>query len=375
MTERKQPDIDHRQCLRDKRVCVTGRFVSMTHTEIRQVVEACGGQCIHRLPRGSAILVVGGDGWPTMHDGSPSAAFRRARSLRALGYPIEFLDENEFLKLVGLLQHDRQLHGQLTMAEVSAALGIPAPRLRRWLRLGILQPARTIHRFPFFDFHKVSDARKLCDLLSKGAKLSEIRDGMEQVQACLPDRELPFSQLDSLQHDGRLLVRMGRNLVELNGQLRFDFHSDDPCETILIPQTADDAEALFDEALALEDAGCLDRAADVYRQAIQRDPDDPVLRFNLGNVLFGLGQIDQSAASYRAALDRDPSYAEAWNNLGNVLARQQHWEDAANAFRCALQLVPGYSDARDNLNRILSVERGPALEARVLSIETGRRIC
>ena len=40
--------------------------------------------------------------------------------------------------------------------------------------MGLLEPTRTVHRFPFFDFHKVSDAKRLCDLLSKGAKLTEI---------------------------------------------------------------------------------------------------------------------------------------------------------------------------------------------------------
>ena len=350
-----QPNDHNDQPLRDKRVCVTGRALAMTHAEIGELVQACGGQFIRTLPRGAAMLVVGDNGWPAGEDGSPTATFRRARELRARGYPIEFLTESEFFERVGLVERDAELRGQLTMADVARVLGIPAPRLRRWLRMGLLQPTKTVHRFPFFDFQKVSDARKLCDLLSHGVKLAEIRHGMEQVHSCLPDRELPFSQLDMLQHDGQLLVRINGSLVELNGQLRFDFEteSDVPCETLSVPQSANDAERLFDEALALEDAGCLDRAADAYRKAIQWDPADPVLPFNLGNVLFGLGQVNDAAASYQAALDLDPCYAEAWNNLGNIHADQQRWKDAEAAFRRALQLVPDYEDARSNLNGVL----------------------
>ena len=374
---------DHEQSLRGKRVCVTGRFVSMTHAEVGELVRACGGEFIRSLPRGSAILVVGDDGWPAGQDGVPTAVFRRARELRALGYPIEFLTETELLERVGLVDRNAELKGELSAADVARILGVPAPRLRRWLRMGLLQPTRTVHRFPFFDFQRVSDARKLCDLLSRGARLAEIRDGMEQVQSCLPDRELPFSQLDMLQHDGQLLVRINGSLVELNGQLRFDFDAgaEALCETLPAPHSAEDAERLFDEALAFEDAGRLDRAAEAYRTAIEWDPDDPVLPFNLGNVLFGLGRIEEAAASYRAALDRDPGYAEAWNNLGNIYADQKCWKDAEKAFRHAVQLVPNYDDARSNLARVLELSAAdPAAEShvRILSIEsaaggTGRR--
>lgn len=369
---------DHKRCLRGKRVCVTGRFVSMTQAEVGELVERCGGQFIRTLPRGSAVLVVGDDGWPAGRDGVPTAIFRRARQLRALGYPIEFLTETEFLERVGLVERNAELRGQLTAADVARVLGVPIPRLRRWLRMGLLQPTKTVHRFPFFDFHRVSDARKLCDLLSKGVTLAEIRDGMEQVQACLPDRELPFSQLDMLQHDGQLLMRINGSLVELNGQLRFDFDNDSEatCETLPVPCSADDAERLFDEALAFEDAGLLDRAAEAYRKAIQWDSDDPVLPFNLGNVLFGLGQVEDAAASYQAALERDPGYAEAWNNLGNIYADQGQWLDAERAFRRALQLVPNYDDAGSNLARVLEVSREDASaesHVRVFSIDAARK--
>ena len=377
MMQSKSPTNHHEQCLAGKRVAVTGRFVSMTHTQIGDLVSSCGGQFIRSLPRGSAMLVVGDDGWPAGRDGTPTAIFRRARQLRALGYPIEFLTETQFLERVGLVDRNAELRGQLTAADVARFLGVPAPRIRRWLRMGLLQPTKTVHRFPFFDFQRVSDARKLCELLSKGAKLREIRDGMEQVQACLPDRELPFSQLDMLQHDGQLLVRINGSLVELNGQLRFDFESshDAASKTLPVPRSAEDVERLFDEALAFEDAGHLDRAAEAYRKAIQWDPDDPALPFNLGNVLFGLRQIDEAAASYRAALQRDPGYAEAWNNLGNIYAEQCRWSDAEKAFQRAVQLVPGYEDARSNLARVLEVsEENSSSEpqVQVFSIEAAR---
>src|SRR5262245_18534495 len=79
--------------LLNRKVCVTGRLMALTHEELAQLVLACGGKFIRFPRRGSMILVVGEDGWPSEMDGSPSRIFERARRLRALGYPIEFQTE------------------------------------------------------------------------------------------------------------------------------------------------------------------------------------------------------------------------------------------------------------------------------------------
>ena len=97
----------------------------------------------------------------------------------------------------------------------------------------------------------------------------------------------------------------------------------------------EDSESLFDQALAAEDTQDLAVAADLYQRAILRDPADPVLHFNLGNVLFGLARYGDAAGSYQRALRLDAGYAEAWNNLGNTFAQLESWQGAIAAFRRA----------------------------------------
>jgi tetratricopeptide (TPR) repeat protein len=233
------------------------------------------------------------------------------------------------------------------MADLTRVLGVPATRIRRWMRLGLVTPRRTVHRLSFFDLAEVANAKRICRLIASGASLPNIRRGLEQMQRWLPSRDLPFSQLALLEHDGKILVRLNGTVAEPSGQLRFNF--DGPEEAIAKAPARDDVEALFDEALAAEDAGELSEAVERYQRAIAIEPADPVLHFNLGNVLFGLQRFGEAAGSYQQALRWDPAYAEAWNNLGSVWIALKAWKPAIRAFRQALRLVPNYEDARHNL--------------------------
>jgi tetratricopeptide (TPR) repeat protein len=238
------------------------------------------------------------------------------------------------------------------MADLTRVLGVPSTRIRRWMRLGLVTPRRTVHRLSFFDLAEVANARRVCRLIASGASLLNIRRGLEQMRRWLPQRDLPFSQLALLEHDGRILVRLNGTVAEPNGQLRFNF--DGPEEVIAKAPARDDGEVLFDEALAAEDAGDLALAVERYQRAIAIESADPVLHFNLGNVLFGLRRYGEAASSYQQALRWDPGYAEAWNNLGSVWLALKAWKPAIRAFRQALRLVPNYEDARHNLANVHS---------------------
>jgi tetratricopeptide (TPR) repeat protein len=80
-----------------------------------------------------------------------------------------------------------------------------------------------------------------------------------------------------------------------------------------LPVSASDE--LFDEALEHHDRGRCEEAAALYRRAIELDPKDPVLYFNLANVQYEQGLLDDSCATYLAATQIDPQYVEAWNAL------------------------------------------------------------
>jgi tetratricopeptide (TPR) repeat protein len=250
-----------------------------------------------------------------------------------------------------LARPDKDVVRRYSIGDLSRVLRVSPWRIRRWADLGLIAPLPGSAR-RLFDFHQASLAQRLCDLLARGQSLRAIRQSLAQLCRWLPEGSLPLAHVARLERN-RLLVRLDKRLIDVAGQQHFDFGDD--AEPTLAPcfDCLGDLDQIFEQALDCEDAGELDQAADLYRRAIVLDPLEPVLHFNLGNVLYGMAQLEESAASFQQAIDHDSNYAEAWNNLGNVQAELGRFPVAILAFRRSLALLPGYSLAKDNLSRAL----------------------
>ncbi|HVX15359.1 MAG TPA: tetratricopeptide repeat protein [Pirellulales bacterium] len=340
--------------LRGKRVAVTGRLVSMTHAEFAELVAARGGEFLPLPNRGTALLVIGQDGWPLEPNGRQTVGLARARRLRALGYAIELLSEDEFYGRLNLVEPQNAIHRRCTINQLSRVLNLPGRRLRSWLRAGLIEPVEVIHRLAYFDFRQASSAKNLCELTAAGVKPQHVRESLEQLRNWLPGIDAPLAQLSLLESDGRLLVRLDDDqIADSGGQLHFDFVMGSPGEAEVVVLGGKTAEAWFEEGLELEDRERPAEAVAAYREAIRLAPDDPVLHFNLGNALLACHETDEAAEQFRRAVSCDPCYVEAWNNLGNVLDEGGDFDGAIDAYERALRFVPSYADAHYNLAETL----------------------
>lgn len=92
-------------------------------------------------------------------------------------------------------------------------------------------------------------------------------------------------------------------------------------------------------------------AEQLYRSAIEQDPDNARLHFNLGNALAKQGKTEdaiQTYLNYRSMVESPEEKAMAEYNIGTILAETEKWKPASLHFRNALRLDPEDIDSRIN---------------------------
>ncbi len=97
-------------------------------------------------------------------------------------------------------------------------------------------------------------------------------------------------------------------------------------------------------ALALRRLGRVEEALASYRTIVERDPDEALAWFNLGNLYWeDLRRATEAEACFRRALERRPEAADITFNLGVVVLQQGRFAEAHSLLERALTLAP--SDA------------------------------
>jgi Flp pilus assembly protein TadD len=109
------------------------------------------------------------------------------------------------------------------------------------------------------------------------------------------------------------------------------------------------AQAHFELARKLADAGRMDDAIAHCLQAIRWKPDWGAAYGVLGNTLMKAGRKAEAKAAYETALQLEPNQPEAQNNLGVMLAEEGHLEAALTHFAGAARLQPDFESAHANL--------------------------
>ncbi|NNU44862.1 O-linked N-acetylglucosamine transferase, SPINDLY family protein [Ramlibacter montanisoli] len=172
------------------------------------------------------------------------------------------------------------------------------------------------------------------------------------------------------------------------------------------PRTAE-AEALVKAGNAAEDAGRLEEAHRMYRQAVALAPQLPSAHLNLGIAQEALGDAEAARASYQKVLALEPGHAfgaynlgkleyvggrlrgaeallrqslaakadfhDAWVLLSNVLDALGDLPGAAQAIEQALRLKPDYAGALFNhagiLRRLERIDDAEPSAARAAALE------
>ncbi len=129
----------------------------------------------------------------------------------------------------------------------------------------------------------------------------------------------------------------------------------------------DRASELFDEAVRLRPGfsvawrgrgavafrqGRFDEAIAHLDEAIRLDPTDPVPHYLEGVVRFNLGRPDEALAEFNEAIRLDPEMPEPHHGAASVRSGQGRYEEALAQFGEAIRLRPDYAEAYNDLAMI-----------------------
>lgn len=111
---------------------------------------------------------------------------------------------------------------------------------------------------------------------------------------------------------------------------------------------------------AAYESGNYAEAEQLFTAALEAEPENAKLWFNLGNALAKQGKTEEAIDAYmefrsRTKLPEEKAMAEY--NIGTMLAEAENWDPAALHFRNALQLNPSDRDARINYELALKKQQ------------------
>ena len=117
-------------------------------------------------------------------------------------------------------------------------------------------------------------------------------------------------------------------------------------------QPANVATALFNRANIYARRGRYEMAFADYRRALELDPTNPLIPYNLGNAYLDSGQPSRAEEAFTQALTLDTAFAFAHLNRGIARERLGNVAGADEDFRRTLELDPTAEQARRHLTRL-----------------------
>jgi tetratricopeptide (TPR) repeat protein len=117
-----------------------------------------------------------------------------------------------------------------------------------------------------------------------------------------------------------------------------------------------------EEASQYLSAGNAKAAADRYRKALQLDPRDAKLHYNLSLAFDRLGDFSSERRELERTVELDPSLAAAQDQLGLLALQSGQQAEAERLFKKTLAIDPTFAEAQSNLG-VLYNQQGKNAEA------------
>ena len=127
--------------------------------------------------------------------------------------------------------------------------------------------------------------------------------------------------------------------------------------TLLEPHRGEkknDSALFFNElGIAYRQKGRLSESIAAYREALARDPENPVIMNNLGFAFFLNKEYPKAIEQFQKVLRSNPHFKEAHSNLGLAYYQLQEYRKALQELEIVLKLDPQHKGAKKLRDEIL----------------------
>jgi len=307
-------------------VVFTGKLSTLGRRDARALVARLGGATADDVNVRTTMLVLGAEGF--VGGGSTSHKLRRVEELNGQqGVAIEVLTEEQFCRLAGEPTPGELSRQYYAMRDLLARYtALREDHLRYLVKYGIIKPVLRTNADTFFAFQDLATIKQANDDVSQGLSF---RSALRSLRA------------------------------SHQGQLAFDFRLDAaPAKIVTLqprppkpplaqsPRDIARAESYFHDASELDDGNeaTSEEAAQLYRKALECDPQLVAALINLANIHYTRHEVDEAQSLYEQAIALEPAFFEAHFNLGNIHHDRGDFDQARACYDEALILNPYYAD-------------------------------
>jgi tetratricopeptide (TPR) repeat protein len=315
-----------------QKVYVFGRLRGVTIRRLRLLLRAAG-LALTRRPPAADLLVLA--------HGTARSAVSEQGELRLPYQPkrtAQLLSERSFRSQIGLSAPKAVGDRSYSQDQITKLAGLGVEQLRTLALYDVLSPTES-----GCSYTDLIVARAVGRLSGDGAAFPKII----AAALALEERGLSLSGVRLAEAPwGELVQVIDGAVAQMDGQLVLSFDGSEV-----------NSDEAFAGAEAYERAGDLEQAERLYGLAARLDKVDPVIPFNLGNVLDELGREREAEIAYRQAIARDPKFPDAWFNLGVLQEKVGRVDEALSSYERAFAVEPTYADALHNAALLLMRKR------------------
>ncbi|MEP2074048.1 MAG: MerR family transcriptional regulator, partial [Rhodopirellula bahusiensis] len=196
--------------LSGRRMLIVGRLGGMNRREATNLLRSYGAVVVESEASSVDCIVVGAEESPL----AEAELIEKATERRGDDSDVQILHETDLWQQLGLVDAEQSIRKLHTPAMLAQLLGVSVRVIRRWHRRGLIQPVRTLHKLPYFDFQEVATARRLAAWVASGASPEAIERRIMQWVEVVPNLRRPLDQLSILVEGKHVLLRQGEGLIE-----------------------------------------------------------------------------------------------------------------------------------------------------------------